>query len=208
MSSQRQRRRWDRSSEKTRPFGMSFVDLVASALICVVALLILWLQFIDPMGLIPGRRVSMEESLRGAQVAELQGTAALGLQVALTGKWKSGPKSEKIDVTVGCDGIERRGTLAPNDDRYAGLGFGFEKVTDPSTCFLRASQQGQGASAKIVARATKSGAFFYQSSVDLVGGQSTGRLSLLDDGSRSAAWEAVGEPPQASWKFRWAPVAP
>jgi hypothetical protein len=180
---------------------MSFVDIVASALICVVALLILWLQFIDPLGYIPGRRSATGDAgQQGGGVDGKSGAPTTGLHIAVLAAWDAGSAGE-VEVNVDCSGDEQKKTLSPKADNYAAASFRFPKT---SNCTVAAAKGDLFTGAATVhVRAIVEGKRFYQLDLPITVDSPVNATALLSQDASQAVWSALGEPPRKSWAFRW-----
>lgn len=194
--------RWTRQTGHTRPFGMSFVDLVASALVCVIALLILWLQFIDPLGLVPGRRTEAvgAEPKTAGDVSD-SGIAVYGALVSVVAKWDH-RASGKLEVVLNCDGrVEETKTIELNSNGYAGVSFRSAQVAEKCSLKTR-SGDGFDGDVALHVRSIVYGVQFYQSAVMNVTTTKDG-VPLLTDAAGTAVWRALGEKQRKEWTFKW-----
>lgn len=202
MSSRIGTGRWSEVTEEVQPFGMSFVDIVASALICVVALLILWLQFIDPLGYIPGHseRVGTDTQTEATPGKNGKpGYAMPPLLLSILAKWPSSANTE-IDVRVDCDG-GRTVRMRPNADGYAAATMSVANLSD-SSCFLAALPVGTVQSRiRIFVRAITGGKELFDASLFADGIRKDVLAERRSDELKKALGEASGP-----WAYNWGPV--
>ncbi|WP_092163389.1 hypothetical protein [Bosea sp. CRIB-10] len=180
---------------------MSFVDLVASALVCVIALLILWLQFIDPLGLVPGRRSDSigADAKSSGNVGE-SGTAVHGALVSVLAKWKHGA-SGKLEVALNCDNrAEDTKFIELNSSRYAEVSFRFADVAEKCTLRTR-SGDGVPGDVTLHVRSIVYGVRFYQVVMDVAAAKDG--VPLLADAAATAVWRALKETQRKEWIFKW-----
>ena len=200
MNARAGRGRWTKHLGEVRPFGMSFVDIVASALICVVALLILWLQFIDPLGYIPGRRSATGDAgQQGGGVDGKIGAAPLGLHVAVIAAWDAHSAGE-VEVKVDCSGNEQKKTLSRKD---AAANFRFLNFFSRDCTIAAAKGDHFTGMATVHVRVIVEGKRLYQLDLPVTVGSAARATPLLSQEASQAVWSAVGESPRKSWAFQW-----
>lgn len=153
MSRQLRGRRWSEISEEAQPFGMPFVDIVASALICMVALLILWLQLINPLGHIPGHKQEYAKPTRSTegQAGTSSGDSdegnhrydAPGVLLSLVVQWLNDSNRESISIHVQC-GDDRQLSISPNSDGYAATTIRIDKASTDCRVSAKSGDGKQG----------------------------------------------------------------
>lgn len=193
--------RWSEVTEEVQPFGMSFVDIVASALICVVALLILWLQFIDPLGHIPGHsaKVGTDTQMEATPGKNGKpGYAMPPLLLSILAKWPSDASAE-IDVRIACGGRTVR--MRPNANGYAAATMSVANLSD-SSCFLAALPVGAVQNRiRIFVRAITDGKELFEASLFADGIQKDVLAERRSDELKKALGETSGP-----WAYNWGPV--
>ncbi|MGO7585941.1 hypothetical protein ACC689_29065 [Rhizobium ruizarguesonis] len=204
MSSRVGTGRWSEVTDEVQPFGMSFVDIVASALICVVALLILWLQFIDPLGYIPGHSSragtdTQTEAMPGKK--SKPGYAMPPLLLSILAKWPSNA-SATINVRVACDG-GRVVQMRPNADHYAAATVRVASMSGTG-CLIAAVPVGAAESGiRIFIRAITDGKQLFDAS--LIADDTP--KDVLADRRSAELKKALGES-SGPWAYDWSPVLP
>lgn len=200
MSSRIGTGRWSEVTDEVQPFGMSFVDIVASALICVVALLILWLQFIYPLGNIPGHSARAETDTQLEATPGKNGKPGYAmppLLLSILAKWPSNAGAQ-IDVSIACAGRTVR--MSPNADGYAAATIS-TNLSD-STCFLAALPVGAVQSRiRIFVRAITGGKELFEASLFADGT----RKDVLSERRSDELKKALGET-SGPWAYNWGPV--
>lgn len=199
--------RWSDVTEEVQPFGMPFVDIVASALICVVALLILWLQFINPLGHIPGHT---QHKGHGTQPAVGQAGASSGepdqgsrrydtpgVLLSLLVKWPNGTAREKVHFVVEC-GENRQVWVDSNTDGFAATTL---RITKGSTnCLVGATSNGAGQSKITVSsRVVTDGKQLHAEDFDV----GSGSHNVLSASHGDALATKLGKKRGDRWPINW-----
>jgi hypothetical protein len=170
--------RWSDVTEEAQPFGMPFVDIVASALICMVALLILWLQFIDPLGLIPGQQKQK-------------------VLLSLLVQWPNETNREPIYVRVQC-GEDYALWINSNVDGYAARTIRINRGSTDCRVSAMSNDADQG-TISVSTRTIADGKQVYAANVE-IGGEAQNVLS----GSREPELRnKLGKMPDERWPFKW-----
>lgn len=193
--------RWSEVTEEIQPFGMSFVDIVASALICVVALLILFLQFIDPLGHIPGHSARTGTEAQDKVDPRNTGRPSYAmppLLLSVLARWPN-ETGQDIEVSVGCDS-GRSMLLHPTADGYAAATVSVGNLGSAS-CSLRAASVGPRQNGVTVfVRAITDGKQLFDASF-LADGPAK---DVLADPRSEELKKALGEAP-GPWPYNWSP---
>ncbi|ANM17174.1 hypothetical protein AMK06_CH02278 [Rhizobium sp. N541] len=156
--------RWSDVTDEVQPFGMSFVDIVASALICVVALLILWMQFIDPLGYRPGHSARAGTDKQTEVTPGTNGKpgyAMPGLLLSILATW---PSNSSGDVLVQNDCVRKPVTLRSNSDGYAAATLSIASLSSPSCSFWANPVDGASSGIGIFVRAITDGKQLFDAS--------------------------------------------
>ncbi|RWP13900.1 hypothetical protein [Mesorhizobium sp.] len=201
--------RWDTEGDETKPFGMPFVDLVASALICVIALLIVWLQFIDPLGIVPGRghrEGAASQGMQGRSSLDdaIHGGPRLNLLTAVAIAWKlDGKVHSPAVVTVSCrSGQKHSSNLAPSIAGTATASFRFD--TGVEDCVVEVKAEGVVESPmEITVQSIAEGRHFYQANHRLQDPGRSWRHAIIADGDERKVRRALGLKEREPWTFAW-----
>jgi hypothetical protein len=191
--------RWSEVTDEVQPFGMSFVDIVASALICVVALLILFLQFIDPLGHIPGHSARTGTQAQNQIDPGKDGKPSYAmppLLLSILARWPN-ETGQDIRVDVGCDS-GRSIVMRPTADGYAAATVSVSGLSS-AVCSLRAESVGpRQDGVNVSVRAITDGKQLFDASFVADGPAK----DVLADPRSEELKKALGEDP-GPWPYNW-----
>ncbi|MGR9345020.1 hypothetical protein ACU8NW_10475 [Rhizobium leguminosarum] len=196
--------RWSDVTDEVQPFGMSFVDIVASALICVVALLILWMQFIDPLGYRPGHsaRVGTDTQTKVTPGTNGKpGYAMPGLLLSILATW---PSNASGDVLVQNDCVNNTPvTLRSNSDGYAAATLSIASLSSPSCSFWAKPVGGASSEIGIFVRAITDGKQLFDASFAADGTHNDVLAKRQSPELKAALGETSG-----AWAYNWSLGSP